>query len=223
MKRKLVNKSKPFALILVFCVIFLGFLIYDLKEPFVKPFFIRPINQECPYYKDFLGRVFYRSSYYPSSLFIIGPIQKKEQYYWHKVKGINYNNFSIVKIPSDDERLETCIASDGTNLIYRNYVFANADVESFHELNPSFYIDRNHVYYSNGNVIPGADPSTFELLTTDDCINTLPPYSTDSRRVYYANRVIPGVDRSTFELICYEGGVKGKDKNHTYFGDQIEN
>lgn len=153
----------------------LGFQVFDSEEPFIKPFLTRQINPSCPYYNDFLGRVYYRYSNYPSSLFTVGPIEKKVQYSWHRVKDIDDKNFKIervlqeTKIGQRAEMQKICIASDGNNLIYNNYVFANADVETFEILKNFFYKDKNTVFYSNGKIVPEADPQTFEVLTTDKC------------------------------------------------------
>lgn len=214
---------------LVIVMLLLGFLIYDSKEPFVKPLFTKQVDAHCPYYKDFLGRVFYRYSYYPSSLFIIGPVEKKMQYNWHRVKGIDNKSFEIEKVLQETrvnpsaETQKVCIASDGNNLIYNNYVFTNADVESFEKLENSFYKDRNTVYFSNGRVVPEADPQTFEVLMTDECFNSHPPFARDKYKVFYADNVIEQADRDTFGLICVESGVRGKDKNHTYLDFRTEN
>ncbi len=216
-------------IILTGLVFFLGFLIYDSKEPFVKPLFTKQINSSCPYYKDFLGRVFYRYSYYPSSLFIIGPVEKKVQYYWHKVKGIDCKNFKIERIlpksefVSSSEMQKTCLASDGNNVIYNNYVFANADVETFEILENFFYKDKNTVYFSNGKVVSEADPQTFEVLMTDECLNSHPPFARDKYKVFYADNIIEQADRNTFEIICVGSGVRGRDKIHTYLDSRIEN
>ena len=229
-KKATKSPFKKFLLIIfTMLVIYLGFLVYDSKEPFVKPLFVKQISSSCPYYKDFLGRVYWRYSYYPSSLFVIGKIEKKVQYNWHRVKGISNNNFKIekilpsVKVAPSSEMQSVCVASDGKSLIYNNYVFANANVESFEKLENSFYKDKNTVYYSNGKVVPSADPQTFEVLTTDECSNSRPPFARDMYKVFYASNIIVEADRDTFELVCVESGVRGKDKNHTYLDYRIEN
>lgn len=116
-----------------------------------------------------------------------------------------------------------CIASDGKSLIYNNYVFTNADRKSFEILENSFYKDKSTVYYSNGKVVPKADPQTFEVLTINDCPNTHPPFARDKDKVFYANKIIEQADRDTFELVCVESGVRGKDKDNTYLDYRIEN
>lgn len=220
---------KSLVVTLMVLVLFFGFLIYDSKEPFVQPLFTKQVNSSCPYYKDFLGRIFYRYSYYPSSFFIVGSAGKKVRYNWHRVKDINNNNFKIervlpevVVIPSS-EMQKVCIASDGKSLIYDNYVFVNADVDSFEILENSFYKDSSAVYDSGGRVIPKADPQTFEVLMTNECPNSHPPFARDIHTVFYANNIIKGADRDTFKLVCVESGVRGKDKYHTYLDYRIEN
>jgi len=221
--------SKSLVIILTALVLFLGYLIYSSKEPFVKPLFIEQINPRCPYYKDFLGSIYFRYSYYPSSFLIIGQTERKMYYYWHKIKDVTSKNFKIEKVLPEkrvDLGLETqkvCLASAGDNLIYDNDVFPAADAESFEKLDNSFYRDRNTVYYSNGKVVPGADPQTFEALITDKCPNSHPPFAQDKFNVFYANNVIEQADRETFELVCVKSGVRGKDKNHVYLDFRVEN
>ena len=207
----------------------LTLLINDAKAPFVRPFFTKQIDSSCPYYKDFLGRVYYRYSYDPRSLFVVGSSEKKIQYHWHRVKGINDKDFKIekvlqeTKVDSRTETQKTCIASDGNSLVYNNYVFAGADLETFEVLENSFYKDKNTVYFSNGRVVPEADHQTFEILTTNECPNSYPPFARDDKQIFYANNIVEQADRDTFEIICVENGVRGKDKNHTYLDTRIEN
>jgi hypothetical protein len=191
--------------IITLVVASLGFLVYDSKEPLVKPFLTRQINPSCPYYNDFLGRVYYRYTYYPSSLFIVEPIEKKVQYYWHRVKNIDDKNIKIEKVLQETkvgpraEMQKICIASDRNNLIYNNYVFANADVETFEILKNFFYKDKNTVYYSNGKVVPNADPQTFEVLTTDKCPESR--FAKDKNNYFEATNI---VEQEIYKSNCVE-------------------
>jgi len=229
------NFKKIFIVVIIALVILtIDFLIYDSNEPFVHPLFTRQIHSACPYYKDFLGRVYYRSSYIPSDYFFIyGPLNQKVEYNWYRIRGIDNHNFKIEKAMSEKqierdraETQTTCIASDGKNLIYKNHVFPNADVGSFEELEDFYYKDKDAVYYSSSEIIPEADPQTFEMIKSDDCPYSDSRFTRDKNKVFYDNKIVEQADRDSFELICsFNSGVvtKGKDKNHTYQGSKIEN
>jgi hypothetical protein len=230
-KKGIVKKVLIFVVGIILCI--LGFLRYDSEEPFVKPVFAKLINPHCAFYKDFLGRTFYRYSYYPTSILIFGPKEKKVQYMWHRIQDINNKKFKIVRVlpeavinTKNNETQKHCIASDMSNAIYDNYVFPNGDAQSLEKLENFFYKDSQTVYYSNGKILPNADPQTFEVLRSEKCPNESHSFARDADNVYYGSKIIEQADINTFELLCPEpltiNGLRGKDKNYIFRDFEIE-
>lgn len=76
--------------------------------------------------------------------------------------------------------------------------------------------DATSVYYVEHGVVydlPGADLSTFEILTGS--IFETNPYAVDKNNVYYLGAVIPGADPSTFHVI--NGGDYAVDNHAAYW------
>jgi hypothetical protein len=72
-----------------------------------------------------------------------------------------------------------------------------------------WYKDSEHVYDTDGNILPGVNPANFVLIGGD-----YSSYATDGVHVYSGDTVIPGADLSTF--VVSADGFDATDKNHTY-------
>lgn len=84
------------------------------------------------------------------------------------------------------------------------------DPETFQKLSPAIYAkDKNHVYL-RGEVIPAADPASFEHLVGR--------YARDSHRVFLDTKVVSGADSATFHKLRGQE-ILGRDKNDFYYGD----
>jgi len=97
-----------------------------------------------------------------------------------------------------------CYAKDKNVVYFGTSTIEYADAKTFTGREAHGW-DTNYVYYE-GNIILGADPSTFTQVTIY--------YSMDAQHVYYKSRVIPEADPKTFEAI---GDYQyAKDANYVY-------
>lgn len=76
--------------------------------------------------------------------------------------------------------------------------------------------DKNYVYFS-GEIMADADPSTFELLSSE---YSLFAYAKDKNRVYYFGKALTSADLSTFTIIS-SSGEYAKDKDNVYYSGDI--
>lgn len=207
--------KKTLLITLTILIIILGFLFYDSRYDAV-PLFSKQIDSRCPYYKDFLGRIYYK--YEGSSLFIIFPPAEL----WLKVRNISQNNFRVIKVIETVSTDSSCIATDAQSVIYAGRVYKNADADTFESIGNGYYKDKTNVYFVS-TIINGADASSFVLLSFPvGCNNPGPSYAKDKNFVYYAGNVIQGADSASFKLYCDNYELKIRDKNGTYSGGKLD-
>lgn len=91
----------------------------------------------------------------------------------------------------------------------------NVDYESFVVVAHNLGKDKNHVYF-NEKVLEGAEPTTFELISTGKSDTKYPYYYyfKDSKRVYYFRTPITGANPITFQ---YLWGDFSKDKTSIFY------
>jgi hypothetical protein len=83
-----------------------------------------------------------------------------------------------------------------------------ADEATFEVLeNGKYAKDKNKVYYQR-YPLPGADPSTFTIISKGE------DYAKDKNKVFYQGTVIPGADPNTYHLL--KGTHYAKDKDQVY-------
>lgn len=191
-----------------------AFLKYDSRYD-AAPLFSKQLDTRCPYYKDFLGRVFRK--FEAGSLLVIFPSSTQ----WEKLRNIDNQNFRIVKIIDDGSKTQKCVATDGQYVVYRGLIINNADAESFQVIYPDYYKDKNNVYLRN-KIIKGADPESFELIN-DERGSYVGEYAKDKNSVFYGLSKIEKADPNSFELFYDDSlSLKGRDKNGVYSGRRLE-
>lgn len=107
------------------------------------------------------------------------------------------------------EVMET-FAKDKRRAYYYGRPLAGADMASWAILDSPYSRDQHAVFFGS-EIIPGADPLTFERLPLGD------RWARDSKAVYYADKALPGVDVSTFAQLDYE---YAKDAHQVFYGSE---
>lgn len=215
------SKRRSFLLVLSFFGIIGTAALYKYYSSYDSPPFLgRQIDNRCPYYSDFRGRVHYKSTC--SSIFVIfGP-----HTCWYKLNNIDGNNFKVVKTIDDGSGNLRCVAADGSRVIYQLRTIEGADPETFQIIKSSefeYYKDKDFVFFGDKK-IEGADPNTFELILIHT--SGRPPesggYARDKNSVYYLGKKLKDADINTFEVFWDEYQLKGRDKQSVYFRGLVE-
>ncbi len=106
---------------------------------------------------------------------------------------------------------ETSVYHDGQKIAADPGTFQVLDIESTRKSqNQAYYAkDASHVFL-HGKLIKGADPSSFEILSSSNW-----NYSQDSKNVFYDGKLIEGIDRASFSKV-----PRGVD-DEQYFTDGV--
>jgi hypothetical protein len=112
-------------------------------------------------------------------------------------------------------------AHDSQHYYVGEKTYPIADPNTFEVLSFGYAKDSQQSYYL-GNVIPGVDLATFELVAPDHPKNwarEFARYAKDAKRIYYHDKVVEGADPETFTGLDER---TFKDKNHRYRYGRIE-
>ena len=191
---------------------------------FLEDFY--PTNHEG--YVEFEGKIYHK--------WVHGGNWTKE---YSLVEGADAATFSTI-----EHDLKIDLGKDKNNVYADAYLIDNSDPKSFVQVKDYFWKDKNNVYllqYGFENVIlPGADPSTFEVFENYDwsrdakhvyfkfdTVNIKNPiefiaidkdWGKDKNYYYHNQDRIDSLDYSTAEIVS---GYYIKDKYHVFFGNVI--
>ena len=149
--------------------------------------------------RDWLGHdnrhVYYQNRLVPGvDVASLEPVRKplfrdKNDYYYQTtpMRVNDVASFKVIKWFEDD-----FWAKDAQCAYYDTVRIEDADLPSFKILEMSTAKDKNHVYYF-GEVLPLADPATFEILGNS-------AYSRDKSHIWCGDDLLEGVDYETFTV-----------------------
>ncbi|MBU2524693.1 DKNYY domain-containing protein [Patescibacteria group bacterium] len=175
------------------------------------------------------------------NVFLIDPLPPK------KIEGANPKTFIVL-----EETLDRILGKDDKNVYFYEKVLKDADPKSFRIVNKSytrddktiFYQDeprydidvksfevlhwdtvkdKNNVYDSNGQVVEGADPNTFQSYKSTKGVNF---FFVDKNYVWQGYGKIEGLDPASFKVICdltygMSSEIYIKDKKGVYYNETI--
>ncbi|OGC93649.1 hypothetical protein A2389_03295 [Candidatus Adlerbacteria bacterium RIFOXYB1_FULL_48_10] len=159
---------------------------------------------------------------------------------------VYYSDKLLPKADPDTFEVEGAYGYDHRTAYYGGEIIKGVDAGTFTVIGDYWAKDKDRVY-SDGNVIVGADPATFELIdveyeyygrdatqvfTYDGVIKGAEPetfvplqygYAKDAKNVYYNMELMSDADVSTFTVSGYDLDVPydAQDKNHTYSSGKI--
>ena len=114
--------------------------------------------------------------------------------------------------------------SDGSHIYTSEFeVFEDADPRTFRQLDDSWYVDKDHVWWRKKEM-KEADAATFQLVDGYSYFNGATfwsRYAKDKNHVFFDDSVITGPDPESFEVVQFiEGGPTTIfDKNRIYQGE----
>ena len=141
------------------------------------------------------------------------------RYVWYrenKIEGANPQTF-VAPEKNDSLNFTIGLAHDDHDYYRQNNPLHIADMGSFRQIDGSWAVDRQNVYFIGleahvgKDIVPIGDYSTFRVL------NHL--YAADAKYVYYKNKVVEGADPKTF-VVLDGGNDYGQDKNRVYYQDR---
>jgi hypothetical protein len=175
---------------------------YVTENP-IKP---QKIDENCPYYKDLLGRFVTLDQE-------IVDLAPKGENPWGVYSDVNFNDFRILK------STDGCLATDGKYFFNGIRKMADVDIETWKELENNYSKDKNNVYLYSEK-LDGVDPATFEILNLPECgVGTR--YTKDANNVYYNENVLESADPASFYVTCEYGLFLGKDAFSTFQDGRI--
>lgn len=137
---------------------------------------------------------------------------------WYREDIIERANPATFVAPEKNNSLDfsIAIAHDDHDYYSQNHPLHVADMGSFKQIDGSWAVDRQNVYYIGmeaeigKDIVPIGDYRTFRVL------NHL--YAADAKCVYYKNKIVEGADPKTF-VVLDGGNDYGQDKNRVYYQD----
>jgi hypothetical protein len=133
----------------------------------------------------------------------------------NKIEGANPQTF-VAPEKNDSLNFTIGLAHDDHDYYRQNNPLHIADMGSFRQIDGSWAVDRQNVYFIGleahvgKDIVPIGDYSTFRVL------NHL--YAVDAKCAYYKNKVVEGADPKTF-VVLDGGNDYGQDKNRVYYQD----
>ena len=137
-----------------------------------------------------------------------------EQTMFRPIPGDFLKNYgpTNMKTLNDERGFKYAYVEDGTAVYFVSgsaVKMSNADLDTFQVLRSNleaypFALDKQNVYFM-GQLIPGADPKTFESFST--------VFSKDANHVFYSNSTVRSADAQTFQEVDM---LIHKDKNHVF-------
>ena len=140
------------------------------------------------------------------------------RYVWYrenKIEGANPQTF-VAPEKNDSLNFTIGLAHDDHDYYRQNNPLHVADMGSFKQIDGSWAVDRQNVYFIGleahlgKDIVPIGDYSTFRVL------NHL--YAVDAKCAYYKNMIVEGADPKTF-VVLDGGNDYGQDKNRVYYQD----
>ena len=137
---------------------------------------------------------------------------------WYRDGIIERANPATFVAPEKNNSLDfsIAIAHDDHDYYSQNHPLHVADMGSFKQIDESWAVDRQNVYYIGmeaeigKDIVPIGDYRTFRVL------NHL--YAADAKCIYYKNKIVEGADPKTFAVL--DGGNDyGQDKSRVYYQD----
>jgi hypothetical protein len=180
---------KKLLFILPIIIIFYFAYRYISENP-IKP---QKIDENCPYYKDLLGRA-------------VAFDQEIEKYAqdlespWILYSGVDLNNFKVLK------STDGCLATDDKFFFNGIRKMENVDIGTWEEIGNNFSKDSKNVYHFSKK-LEGVDPNTFEILSIPECGQKF--YTKDIQNVYYDFKILESADAPTFYVTCEHGLLLG--------------
>ena len=141
------------------------------------------------------------------------------RYVWYrenKIEGANPQTF-VAPEKNDSLNFTIGLAHDDHDYYRQNNPLHIADMGSFRQIDGSWAVDRQNVYFIGleahvgKDIVPIGDYSTFRVL------NHL--YAVDAKCAYYKNKIVEGADPKTF-VVLDGGNDYGQDKNRVYYQDR---
>ena len=141
------------------------------------------------------------------------------RYVWYRENKIEGANPQTFVAPEKNNSLDISIdlAHDDHDYYRQNNPLHIADMGSFRQIDGSWAVDRQNVYFIGleahvgKDIVPIGDYSTFRVL------NHL--YAVDAKCAYYKNKIVEGADPKTF-VVLDGGNDYGQDKNRVYYQDR---
>ena len=142
------------------------------------------------------------------------------RYVWYrenKIEGANPQTF-VAPEKNDSLNFTIGLAHDDHDYYRQNNPLHIADMGSFRQIDGSWAVDRQNVYFIGleahvgKDIVPIGDYSTFRVL------NHL--YAVDAKCAYYKNKIVEGADPKTF-VVLDGGNDYGQDKNRVYYQDRV--
>jgi hypothetical protein len=134
----------------------------------------------------------------------------------NKIEGANPQTF-VAPEKNDSLNFTIGLAHDDHDYYRQNNPLHVADMGSFKQIDGSWAVDRQNVYFIGleahlgKDIVPIGDYSTFRVL------NHL--YAVDAKCAYYKNMIVEGADPKTF-VVLDGGNDYGQDKNRVYYQDR---
>ena len=138
---------------------------------------------------------------------------------WYRkdiIEGANPQTF-VAPEKNDSLNFTIGLAHDDHDYYRQNNPLHIADMGSFRQIDGSWAVDRQNVYFIGleahvgKDIVPIGDYSTFRVL------NHL--YAVDAKCAYYKNKIVEGADPKTF-VVLDGGNDYGQDKNCVYYQDR---
>lgn len=148
-----------------------------------------------------------------------GTFEYLQDFYAKNNENIYYMNRVISNDLAGFKLLESGYAKDSKNLYYQGHIIGEkttqAQLEQFKVIQKYLATDGKDIY-NEGRLIKGADPKTFEVISSDD---TYPwPYIKDQNAVYFGENKIDQADPQSFEVIYF---TLARDNKHVFLEDKI--
>lgn len=181
----------------------------------------------------FAGVHFYRADKIPASPLTTQEVQQKGE--WKSDPNVNSGKLTYAQ----NGTVYNVYTTDGNKVWSADKEVPGADPATFDLIardwinegvlsGANFLKDKSHVFYDRFNgegsdahtitVIPGADPSTFTLITTaagfDEYSEGQTGYEKDRNHVYFFDKLIDGADPVTFEVLA-DGSAKDKYRSYS--------
>jgi hypothetical protein len=105
---------------------------------------------------------------------------------------------------------------DANTVYYNGVPMTGVDRDTFTVLSSGYYSKDKNSVYSEDQLVPGANPATFQDLGLY--------YGKDGTAIYYGASIVPGADATTFQVGEDSSGkiyFDAKDKNHLYSAGSI--
>lgn len=138
------------------------------------------------------------------------------QHVWYKedvIEGANPQTF-VAPVKNNSLDFSIGLAHDDHDYYSQNHPLHVADMSSFKQIDGSWAVDRQNVYFIGMEAEIGKDVVPIGDFRTFHALNDF--YASDSKNVYYKNKIVDGADPKTFAPLYGENNF-GKDKKRVYY------